>query len=447
MKSLPKFLQMIPTLFLSLLLAVIVWALAVTADDPTEEHAFPSTLPVQVVGLDEALMVVSLSPESVTVNLSAPASIWAELRRDPSPINVEANLVGLDVGTHTVPAEVTVNLTPVRVTDVLPRNVTVRLDAYLEREMTITLDTIGIPSIGFEAEPARLDSTSVVISGPATEVEMVDSVRTEINIQDLSQSVVTTLPLVPYDADGRVIRGITLSPTEVVVNQPIKQMGGYRNLVVKVVVEGQVEDGYRITNVSSFPAVVTVFSEEPELVDALPGFVDTEPLDITGANDDVDVYLRLVLPEGVNVVGDIQVVLVQVGIAAIQDSMRIEGLPIELIGIPEGFRVAISPETIDVIVSGPLPVLRRMTREDIRVFIDISDAVEGSYQRVPQIELYIMSVVVESALPESVEVVIEVLDPEATPEAEENGIIWITATPNPTPEITPTPTEGSEDEE
>jgi YbbR domain-containing protein len=441
MKSLQKILQIIPTLLLSVLLAVIVWALAVTADDPTEEHAFPSTLPVQVAGLDDALMVVSMSPESVTVNLSAPASIWAQLRRDPSPINVEANLDGLDVGTHTVPAEVTVNLSPVRVTNVLPRNVTVRLDAYLERDMLITLDTIGIPSIGFEGEAARLDITSVLLSGPATEVEMVESVRAEINIQDLSQSLVTTLPLVPYDADGRVVRGITLSPTEVVVNQPIKQMGGYRNLVVKVVVEGQVEDGYRITNVSSFPAVVTVFSEQPELVDALPGFVDTEPLDISGANDDVDVYLRLVLPEGVNVVGATQVVLVQIGIAAIQDSMRIEGLAIELVGIPEGFRVAISPDTIDVIVSGPLPVLRRMTREDIRVFIDISDAVEGSYQRVPQIELYIMSVVVESSLPESVEVVIEVLDPEATPPADDNGIIWITATPNPTPVMTPTPTD------
>lgn len=447
MKRLQKILQMIPTLFLSLLLAVIVWTLAVTADDPTEEQAFPSSLPVQVVGLDEALMVVSMSPESVTANLSAPSSIWAQLRRDPSPIIVEVNLAGLDIGTHTVPAEVTVNLSPVRVIDVLPRNVTVRLDAYLELEVPITLDTIGIPAIGFEAEPARLDTTSVVVSGPATEVEMVDSVRAEINIQDLSQSLVTTLPLVPYDVDGRVIRGITLSPAEVVVNQPIKQMGGYRNLVVKVVVEGQVEDGYRVTNVSSFPAVVTVFSEQPELVDALPGFVDTEPLDITGANDDVDVYLRLVLPEGVNVVGDIQVVLVQVGIAAIQDSMRIEGLPIELVGIPEGFRVAISPETIDVIVSGPLPVLRRMTREDIRVFIDISDAVEGSYQRVPQIELYIISVVVESSLPESVEVVIEELDPEATPEPDQNGTIWITATPNPTPQATPTPTPYLNDEE
>ena len=117
--------------------------------------------------------------------------------------------------------------------------------------------------------------------------------------------------------------GLTLDPADVTVTQPITQKYGYRNLVVKVVVKGQVANGYRVTNVSSYPAVVTVFSVDPDLVSNLPGYVETEPLDITGLKDDVDVLLPLALPLGVSVVGE-NMTQVQVGIAAIESSLTLK---------------------------------------------------------------------------------------------------------------------------
>jgi hypothetical protein len=59
---------------------------------------------------------------------------------------------------------------------------------------------------------------------------------------------------------------------------------------------------------------------------------------------------------------------------------------------------------VDVILSGPLPILDALTSSDMRVYIDVSDLLEGSYQRIPQIELNISDLTVESILPGSVEV-------------------------------------------
>jgi hypothetical protein len=55
------------------------------------------------------------------------------------------------------------------------------------------------------------------------------------------------------------VTGVNISPAQVSVRKAISQRGGYRNVVVKVIVDGQVARGYRVTNISVFPPAVTVF--------------------------------------------------------------------------------------------------------------------------------------------------------------------------------------------
>ena len=46
------------------------------------------------------------------------------------------------------------------------------------------------------------------------------------------------------------------------VKHTYQPASGYRDLAVKVVVNGQVAAGYRLENISVFPPVITVFAEE-----------------------------------------------------------------------------------------------------------------------------------------------------------------------------------------
>jgi YbbR domain-containing protein len=102
-----------------------------------------------------------------------------------------------------------------------------------------------------------------------------------------------------------------------------------------VVVRGQVASGYRLTNISVNPPAITVFSGDPTLVSALPGFVETEPLNLNDASQDIELRLALNLPAGISVVGE-QTVLVQVGIDAIEGSLSLNNMPVTVIGLAEG---------------------------------------------------------------------------------------------------------------
>jgi hypothetical protein len=112
------------------------------------------------------------------------------------------------------------------------------------------------------------------------------------------------------------------------------------------------------------------------------------------------------------VVGD-QFVLVRVSIAAIEGSLTMS-VPVTPIGLLPIHAALVSPETVDVILSGPVPILDTLTPDDIRVVVDVSDLDVGIYQLEPQVDVIPDRVEVEALLPSTVAVEI-IIAPTPTP--------------------------------
>ncbi|HEX6033487.1 MAG TPA: CdaR family protein, partial [Anaerolineales bacterium] len=198
-----------------------------------------------------------------------------------------------------------------------------------------------------------------------------------------------------------------INPETVRVSIPISQQGGFRDVAVKVVVQGQQAPGYRIENISVFPPVITIFAEDPKLVNELPGVVETLPLDLQDRNEDISTRLSLDLPENITLVGA-QTVQVQVSISPIQTSVTLPNLPIDVVGVAEGLSAEVFPQGVDVILSGPVPVLEAISSQDITVSVDASGLEIGVYQLTPEVDTFVENVSVQSILPSTVEVVIAI---------------------------------------
>jgi YbbR domain-containing protein len=207
---------------------------------------------------------------------------------------------------------------------------------------------------------------------------------------------------------------------------------------------GQVANGYRLTNISVSPPTFTVFSENPELINDLPGFVETMPVDLENLEDDALISIDLNLPEGITTVKDPNV-MVQVSVAAIEGSLTLT-LPVEIVGLTPDLQATLSPENVDVIIAGPLFVLDQLSEEDFKVVVDLTGLPLGIYQRSPAVESYPEQVRVQTTLPETIEVTIETaptltpsptnLTPAVTPTATLTRTpIVVPATNSPTPTI------------
>ena len=405
------FVKNLRTFLLALALGVSVWVSAVSVDDPNDVRLYPNPILLEVVGLDPSLLLTNDIPSTVEVTLRAPRSVWETLTTREDAILATLDLSGLSAGEHTLQIQLTISERPYQLIRVNPTAVTVNLESLDNQTFPLVVSLSGQPAAGYQAGDATRDVTEVTVSGPESIVRQVARARVLIKLDGVRESIDETLPIEIVDKDNIILQGLTINPESVRVNIPISQQGGFRDVAVKVVVQGQQAPGYRIENISVFPPVITIFAEDPDLVNELPGVVETLPLDLQDRSEDISTRLSVDLPENITLVGP-QTVQVQVSISPIQTSVTLPNLPIDVIGVSEGLSAEVFPQGVDVILSGPVPVLEAISSQDITVSVDATGLEIGVYQLTPQVETLVENVSVQSILPGTVEVVIA---PPSTP--------------------------------
>jgi YbbR domain-containing protein len=419
----------IGTLLVAFILAVIVWVSAVIASDPNEEHILARSVPIEVIGQDSGLQIMGDVPGNVTLVLRAPSSVWTQLNNDQKSVRAWVDLSNLGSGVHEVPVQVQITPRLVRLIRQDPESLTITLDPIISQVFPVNLVVQGEPPIGYQAHTPTLDPYEVTVTGPESLVSLVKEVRVKVDVTNATQTIINDETPLLLDEEGRLVVGLTVSPDTVTITQPITLLGGYRYVIVRPVSVGQVASGYRLTNIFVSPVGKVVFSSDPELVNNLPGYVETQPIDLTGKTDDFETLVDLNLPDGVSVIGDPKV-LVQVSIAAIESSLSIS-LPVEVIGLAPGLEASPSPTTVDVILSGPVPVLNTLGQGDVRVVVDLSGYDVGTYQLIPQVDILPQQVQKVSMLPATVEITITVA-PTPTPTATPYGYVAPQQTPTST---------------
>lgn len=427
------------TLILSLLLALLVWMVAVNEENPIEAGVYSEAVPIELLNTPSNLILTQVTLTHTTVSLRAPRAVWETLNL--ANLRITADLTGLSAGTHEVPLLGVVDIPATQITSLQPASLSLTLEERASRERPVRVEAQGEPAPGYEPGEIALSTSVATVSGPASAVDRVSEVIAALALDGLKRDINTELSLTAVDAAGKPVAGVALNPLTVQVILPITQKVGYRDVAVSPVITGQVASGYRITNITVSPLVITVSSADPLKVSELLGFVNTEPLDISGASDDITRQLTLALPAGVSLVGE-QSVLVQVNIAAIESGLTVPR-QLEVQGLGVGLAATPSPTTVDVVLTGPLPLLDQLKPTDVRVMLDVTGLQPGTYQITPQVLLLSDRLRAEAVLPSVIEVVIAEAGT-VTPTATLTLTPTLTATPSPTrrppPTATPTPT-------
>ena len=414
---------------IAIVLGILVWFSATTANDPNIEDKYPTSIPLEIIGLQDDKLITTSLPETVEVNLRAPQSLWDTLNSQKDVVTASIDLTNYENGEYMMPIDVSVFLNPVDVVGTTPSVVAISIENKSIVDFPITTEVVGEPSLGYEIINLELSADSVQIKGAEKIVSSISTVKARINILDKNESFEKEISLSAFDAEGNPVQNITFDPQTINAKVELSQSGGYRDVAVTLLTDGIPKDGYHVTNISYNPIIVTLYSANPEDVQSLPGYVNTIPLDITGADTNIQTKIALDLPENISVVsneGIDQTIDVFVGIAATESSTRIT-LPVEYVGLNDQYKVSISPEAVDVIVSGPLTDLEKLTKDDIHLYVDLTQMEVGKFtaQLIP--EIINESLKIESIVPEMVEV-------------ELISLSSATRTPTPTKTLSPTST-------
>lgn len=392
------------SLILSLLLAIVIWTSAVTSANPNIETEL--TIPLEVIQPATDIAIVDPLPETVTIKILAPESIILQLEED-NLITANINLTDIEAGTYRFPVKVNIpdQIKPIRILEQTPKQLELKVSNLISKSLSISIQIEGEPVIGYKTGRLEWDQVRATVTGQETKVNQIATVVGILDISDARETISTDLKLKAQDENGVPVDAVTVEPDIVHVNQVISLQGGYRNVAVNVTTVGIVEPGYRFTSITPAPPTVMVFSEDPQLVEQLPGYVNTSALDLTGVDGYLETILELDLPNGVSVVGD-PTVLVQVNITALETNMSISR-EVEIIGLLPGLSAEASPIQVSVRVSGPVPILENLILRDIRVVVDLSNLDVGTHTVSPTVEILPADVIWEDISPTTVEIVIE----------------------------------------
>lgn len=393
------------TAVLSLVLALIIWLVAVNQENPLITQDFQQRVPVTVLGLAENLVLVQdLSNEAVKLKIRAPRTSWETL--DASDFRAVVDLTSLDPGQHDVPIKVTSVDPKVDILDVQRPQLRVTLDPLEHREVPVQVEIMDGTAFGYDYQQPVYSPMSVTVSGPASLVQQVSRARAEVYLRNAKAQVERVQNLTPVDTQNRPVTGITAEPTSVQVVVPVEQWPGRKEVAVRVKLSGRPSDGYRMSTVRVEPSTVVLQGDSTRL-SQVPGYVETEPLSLDGATGDVRRRLRLILPEGVTSY-DGDTVTATAGVTAMEGGVTLSHA-IVLQGLGAGLLAEPALNNVDVILSGPVPRLDTLNSDDVYVVLDLNGLLAGTHSVKPKVALP-DGIRVEGVIPETVEVVIKGAD-------------------------------------
>jgi YbbR domain-containing protein len=347
----------------------------------------------------------------------------------------------LPEGFNDVPVQVSVSDPQIKIIEQTPRDVSVNLQIEQTISLPVNVQVMDQPPLGYVNRSPTIDPPTVTITGPAALISQVDEVVSEIFIRDAKETINRTSEVLARSRDDQLINGLKIVPAKIQIVLPIEQRFGYKDVSVSAVVEGQAAPGYWVSNISANPPRLTIVGN-PQVLGSIPGFIETAPINVSQATQDIVQVVPLNLPNGVTVVlpeneKGASGVQVTIEVAAIESGQTVQRR-ITQQGIDPDYIWTASPERADVILSGPIPRLQTLQPNEVKVIVDLFGLQPGIHKVRPTVFLP-DDLRLEAILPDTIEITLSV-NPRLTATPSSANISTSTVTPTQTLSPTSTPT-------
>lgn len=383
---------------ISLFCAVFFWGVLVASDGTLTRQKVFANVAVSVSGestlksrgyivmedLDELLSGVKLTVEVTQANYN---------RVSGTSYNPHLDLTDISsVGENTLQVSFSSTLYgPVVSCD--PSSVTVNVERYITRRVPVVLETAGqLPD--YYLDSYKTDPTMLSVSGPQSLISRVARAVATLEVSNLSGERLSDRMSVAVrlqDTAGETIESDLIEITNesiltdtVVVETELVPMREVP-LDTDAFVTGEPAEGYELVGIELAQETITV-AAKADVLEAITVMTTEQPLDITGATQDVSGYVRLRKPSGIENTTPYDIA-VTAKIAEKTSQRTLRQVPVEIDGLDEDKKASLSRQKQTVQLTGSYWFIEELSAEDVRLFVDVSGLGEGEHQVPVQISI------------------------------------------------------------
>ena len=359
---------------LSVVLGFALWIFVTQSENPTRSGVLPFRLEVEHLNLPGDLVVAN-SIADVRVRVQVDQDLWDTL--SPADFRATIDLDGLQVGTYDLPVRVEpmTGRGNLEVINATPESVAVDLEPFFTKSVPVSIELEEVRS-DYQATIVDQSVDTVLVTGPRDRVSKVDKALGRLDLTGRTDDVDQAIRLRAVDQRMQSVDGVTLEPSAVNVSVEIAQVEFSTTLRVEEVIVGSPQSGYDVVDERVEPLTVTVFGPQSFIASAVT--IRTQPIDITGASEDVVKTVALDLPADVSVSGGTSVtVTVKIEPA---EGRRTLGITVAAVGLDAELSISGALPLVEVVLLGELPSLQELRPNDVAATINLSGLGAGTHE-------------------------------------------------------------------
>jgi len=382
----------------SVLISIVIWYSVVRVNDPVITRSFTVSVTFTnqtYIQSGKQTYTVDDSYNSVIVYIKGNRS---EIRRiEASDIKVTADLtqiVSMDTKPVMVPLTVQCNGVDPSNISMSRTAVPITIESIASKELPVTVDTADTtPAKNFEVGEATANPSKIVVSGPESTINRIDSAVAQIDVTDMTADATVKGTVHLYDKSQNEIsqdtidNEITFDTGSQDVTVAVDLWQKKSDVSLQVNYSGQPKSGYQVSGITTVPETITVVGDDEALSELTnSGNKITIPADavsVDGASDDVTKEIDL----SEIITGNMRVAetasrTATVTITILPENTKEVALDVDKITInnlADNLTVTYDQTELTIRVRGTKTLLDGVTADAVSASVDLSGYKEGDY--------------------------------------------------------------------
>ena len=371
---------------LSILVAIAIWFYVDYQKHPNVTTTFHD-IPVEFSGedttlADRGLMLLSSYDKTIDLTIKGPRKVIMEL--DKSNIRIVADTSGItETGLKTLNYQViypdNVPRSNVSVEKASAYTVTVTVGELAKKEVPIRCELTGQVAKGYIAGDLVLDPEVLELRGQRDDLATVSYAKIKLNVQNADKTVIQALEYELYDYNDIPVKNENIRPTIklIQVTLPVRTVKE-----VPLIVDFKEAQGAMLSQIEYTISPKTVqLTGEKSVLDGIDSILlDTIYLqDLTSSKS---LHYTIPVPDGCTLPEDVEIATVTIVVHDMAET-QLRASQIECENVPEGYRVNLVTESLEVTLHGTADEIGAVTAENVKINVDLSSVTEAGNYTLP----------------------------------------------------------------
>lgn len=316
----------------------------------------------------------------VNLRIEGPSKKVYSISKQDFNLKVDLSAYALKSGVNNIPVKIVDYPEGINIKNTGNLTIKVVLENLEEKEVNVTSKINTTFQDGISEVLSEISPQKVTISGASSFIDKVSQVIIDGSESNISRNFSRTFNLKAVDANGDEVDGVEISTKKVTYSMKVKKQ---KEVPIKVDYQGSLPNGIS-KEFEELSINNIIISGEVDDVDKIES-IKTEPIYLSNITENKKITLDLVIPEGINVVGnDTSVILTynvknnntvpEVTDDEKQITKTIEGVEISYIDEDTAkYNYEYVTKTVNIDIKGTKTELDNITKDQIKVEASVKE--------------------------------------------------------------------------